>query len=325
MNAHGYLAVNDGDKQPWDTDPRNLEFLDREERFTGSTPNEPIVTLIGFLPLDFSTMNRLIPNRSELTFDLLRQSDEFLIFGGTGDKYNIPDNTTYKILVEDLNLYIKRPLVTGATYARHEKMFAEDKLARFYFWGNETVRFTVPQGVTTYTSLPIITKTLHPTKVFVVFCPEKALVGSFDSNPLDFAPPPNLTKASLVLDGHDVFGLDDLVGIDRDTGLDEINYAKLMMTCQNFGSNSNPLKISLGQFKTSYYILSADLTSNSTVTADKLNLLRQGNLNVQIKFSEGLDQAWVIIVWTLSSQLMRYAPAGIPAMTEETPGPAVLK
>lgn len=318
-DSWGYLSMADGDKNPNIVGKMNLAFDRRRLRYTGNpddlTGSAPIVMLLGTLPTDLHSLNRLIPDKSELTIDLERHSDKFLIFAGKD--YGAPYN--FKLIVKDVQLYVRRPQLKQSYIIGQERLFKENKKAHLYFYENETLRFQLPMGVATFQSLPIVTKSRHPVKIFVAFCPETALLGSYQTNPLDFAPPKGLSSAYLTLNGEDPMGFVDMTANDRDSGQDEVNYFRFCNTMQAWGSNSNPPRITLEQYKSNYFILACDLTSNATVVPEKLNLVRQGLLHINLRFKgQGLTTSWVAIVWAICPQLITYAPGETPSITQET-------
>jgi hypothetical protein len=315
QRSWGLIAGVDGDVMPTNTTVKdNDQFDERVVKYctVKPEPKPTKVALVGDLPTDFQSMNRLLPQQCGVEIELTRASDEFLIYGGKDNE--TPTGTKYHLKVPACTLHAKKPLVKEVYFKAAQKAFAEGKPARLYFYENEVLRLAIPQNVSYFTSQNLGSKGNHPIKIFCVFSRESDISGGYNHNPLQMGPPDELLSAAITLDGVDPLGINDYYSNTRETGQDVIQYWKTLNTIQK-DSNFQPSNLSLKGFTRYCYIISCDLTSTNSVSAGTLNMVRQGNVQVHFQFKETLKEQWVCQVWMISANLMTILPGGIPTIS----------
>jgi hypothetical protein len=304
----------DGDKQPGITQG-NKKWETRQSIFCTEKPSTTgeHVSMIGLLPTDFQSMNRLLPQQSGLQIDLYKQPDHFLLFGGKNFKEK--KNVRYVFDIPFLGLWMKRPLLKEVYFKEEQKKFSEGKVGRMYYYENEILRLAIPQGVSYYTSQNLQAKGGHAVKMFVIFSPTANTMPRLDRNPLEFAPPGGLVAAGLTLDGTDPMGLNNFYASDRSHGMDIILYMRLMEAVQKWHSNNAPAQVSIQQFLESLYIIGVDLTSTGSVTQDRLNMVKQGRINLNMRFDPPNAEELDAYVWMVSPNMISYVPGGTPSIS----------
>jgi hypothetical protein len=155
------------------TDVYNIAFARRKERIAGSKT----VQCYGPVHCDFLQDDRLLPPGVRLTLKFYRAPDNFVLMSNDANK-------TYKIIIEDLKLFIRHVTVSDRIVASHIAQF-EKGPAIFPF--TKTVIKTQVQtvGITNFTVLGVVNG-LFPKTIIFTFLSSGSLNGSYMSNPYNF-------------------------------------------------------------------------------------------------------------------------------------------
>ena len=149
------------------------------------------MSLIAPIFLPAHQTERLFPSMLKCSWSFVKQSNEFFLKTNDTSK-------SYKYVIEDLRLYIKKVELYPSANLELEKRFANSnvKIPLNHFYTRD---FTIPAAVRSYNFDNVFSSSFLPTKVLVALENQSNFTGSLGNSPLSFQPF-NLTDLYFTVD-----------------------------------------------------------------------------------------------------------------------------
>ena len=152
------IAPGDLNADPDNTFTNDSEDLKKRRNLfvKNSDGTAPVKLLVGLLTHDLSTLNHPIPNKCEIIIQLTRNTVERLLDIGPAkeadkDTFSLPSTTRYRIRIHELNLLVRRPLLSEQALSVVQKNLAS-KPIRYYFLKMEMSWQSLEYGKQIYNS-----------------------------------------------------------------------------------------------------------------------------------------------------------------------------
>ncbi|GIY08668.1 hypothetical protein CDAR_405301 [Caerostris darwini] len=238
------------------------------------------VDMIGGLHGDLFHQERLLLNLVDVKIKLIRSKPEFCLQGNAG----------YKVVLEKINLLVRKVRVSPGVILGHAKAL-ENGTAKYPLNRVLCKVYSVPQGSMSFVQDNIFVGQM-PKRIIVGCVDNDAFHGTFEKSPFEFKhyhmnfigiyvdgqPKPhaplelNFDKNNYIKGYHSLFSGTEKIGHDQGLFISREDYIK-----------GNTLFA---------FNLSPDLCNG-----DHLNLIKQSNLRLEIKFSQSLSQTISVIVF----------------------------
>ncbi|GIX99585.1 hypothetical protein CDAR_26361 [Caerostris darwini] len=245
------------------------------------------VDMIGGLHGDLFHQERLLLNLVDVKIKLIRSKPEFCLQGNAG----------YKVVLEKINLLVRKVRVSPGVILGHAKALENDT-AKYPLNRVLCKAYSVPQGSMSFVQDNIFVGQM-PKRIIVGCADNDAFHGTFEKSPFEFKhnhmnfigiyvdgqPKPhaplelNFDKNNYIKGYHSLFSGTEKIGHDQGLFISREDYIK-----------GNTLFA---------FNLSPDLCNG-----DHLNLIKQSNLRLEIKFSQSLSQTISVIVFAEFDNVM---------------------
>ena len=239
--------------------------------------------LIGHLHCDVFNQSRLLLNGVEVRVRLVRSRDEFCLMD--------PANA-YTIHIEEANLLVRRVKISPSIMLAHAKALNKTT-AKYPLTRVEVKSFTMSSGTHGQTLDNIVLGQL-PKRIIVAFFENKAFNGDRLLNPFNFQNF-KVNFLCLYVDGIQIPSKPLQPNFDKGSYID--CYNSLFSGCGIFFMNEGN-SISRSDYPNGYCIFAFDLTPD--LSANDLthwNLLKHGNVRLDVRFAESLKSTVNCIVY----------------------------
>jgi len=261
----------------------NQGLVSRRRYVSGSR----YVDMIGHLHVDLCNQEKFVLNGIEMRFRLIRSRNSFTIMSKTV--------TDYKVDIAEVNLFVRRCKINPSVLLAHSKTL-ESGSAKYPITRVEVKTVTLPTGITGKTLDSVFLGQL-PKRVIVGLVDNRAFNGDFKKNPFNFHHY-NVNYFALYVDGEQVPGGKPLQP-DYTVGgeLYVLAYHTLFAgTGIHFSDSGNDIDRS--EFPYGNHLLAFDLTPDmSAGQSSHWNLVRNGNLRIEIGFKEALTETVNCVVY----------------------------
>ena len=241
------------------------------------------IELIGKLHCDIFNSDRYLINNVSMNLKLIPSRSEFCLMGN--------ETGNYSVSVDSAILLVRKAQINPSVMLGHA-MALEKTTAKYPIKRVVVKQHTIGLGV----SSKVISNISHsslPSRVVIGMVTNSAYDGSYILNPFNFRHF-NLSKLNLMVDGQSAPYYKPL----------EFNFAENQYIRGYYSLFENIDKpvfatgndISRLDYPNGYSLFAFDLTPD-LCSSDQFNLIRSGNLDLALTFSQSLDSSIVVIIY----------------------------
>lgn len=274
----GYLDEADPTKDDKDA---NTGLKARYEH----TKDSQTVELIGRIHEDVFNIDRLMINGVDLRLKLTRLKNEFCLLSSAA-------GANFKVVLEDVILFIRKEKVSPSVMLGHAEAL-RITTAKYPIKRMDFKVFSIPRGALNISQDNVFNGKV-PKRIVVAMVDNDAYSGNYKKNPFNFKTN-DLSFLGVYVDGE------PLPSKPLQPKFDPVNGRGYIMAYQSMFSGTGMMFEDLGndmtrdEFSQGYAIFCFDLTPD-LCNGTHYNLIRKGNLRLEIQFAKTLPQSTNIIV-----------------------------
>ena len=246
------------------------------------TKGNRMVDMVGTIHSDLFFQDKYLLNNINLRVRLVRSKDAFCLMGAK--------DATFKVKIHECKLIVRKIRLSPSIFLAHAKAL-EMGNAKYPIRRAICKTFTVPRGNLDVNQENLFSGQL-PTRIVIGCVDNNSFNGSFHKNPFNFKHF-NLTQLKIYLDGQQ----QSLKPI-------EPNFAtnKYILVYSTLFSGTGKLQkdegidITRTDYSNGYALYAFDLTPD-LAEGGHFNLLRQGNVRLELKFGAALAETTNVIVY----------------------------
>ena len=241
------------------------------------------VDLLGRLHSDLFYQPKYLPNDVTIRIRLIRSKHNFCLMSAT-------PNENYKINIKDCKIYVRKVKLSPSVFVAHAKAL-EHGNAKYPLHRAVCKTFTVPAGNLDCSQENLFSGQL-PTRLVIGCVDNDAFNGSYGKNPYNFKHY-NLNKLKVYLDGQQ----QSIRPLEPDFAHDQYISAYMTLftgTGKQFVGEGN--QIHRDDYAKGYTLYAYDLTPDLGED-DHFNLIKEGNVRVDMKFGVALPNTINVIVY----------------------------
>ena len=243
--------------------------------------------MVGHLHIDLCNQNKFMLNGVEMRLRLVRSKNAFCIMSKTV--------TTYKVHIKEANLFVRRCKINPSVLLAHSRTL-ESGTAKYPITRVEVKSITLPAGIQNKTLDSVFLGQL-PKRIIVGMVTNKAFNGDYKKSPYNFQHF-KMNYFALYVDGEQVpmKALQPVFGPNDQEAYVLAYHTLFSGTGIHFGDSGNDT--SRAEYKKGYTLLAFDLTPDlSANESTHWNLMRNGNLRMELGFAEALTESVNVIVY----------------------------
>ena len=241
------------------------------------------VDLLGRIHADIFYQPKYLPNDVTIRIRLVRNKNNFCLMSAT-------PNENYKVRISDCKIYVRKVKLSPSVFVAHAKAL-ETGNAKYPLRRVICKTFTVPRGNLDCTQENLFSGQL-PTRLVLGCVDNAAFNGDYGKNPFNFKHF-SLSQLKVYLDGQQ----QNIRPLDLN--FESNHYINAYMTLytgtgKQFMDEGN--QIQRDDFSRGYAIYAFDLTPD-LAEDDHFNLIKDGNVRVDMKFAAALPNTMNVIVY----------------------------
>jgi hypothetical protein len=264
----------------------NTGLRDRRQFINGGRP----VELFGRLHVDLFHQDRLLVNGVGMKLRLVRSKDAFVLHSNDGEQF--------KINIQDVSLYVRKVKVNPQVQLAHLQTLQKGN-AKYPLKRVVTKVFAVPQGQMQVQKENLFLGQL-PNRLIIGLITNQAFHGSYAHNPFNFKHY-NTNYICLHVGGHSIPAKPFTPNFEQ--GLFARSFFTLSQAAgtafQDAGNG-----IHLSDYDKGYTLWVFDLTADDSASADHSQLIKHGNMRLEIHFADALPHTINIIAHAEFQNLM---------------------
>ena len=258
------------------------EGLKKRHKFT---KHSNVVDMIGPIHSDIFFQDRHMLNGVDLKLKLIRSNDSFCLMA-TGA------NPTYKVKIQNVSVFVRKVKISSGVMLGHMKAL-EKGTAKYPLKRNLCKMVSVPRGNLSLTQDHVFLGQL-PTRIVVGCVTNEAFNGRYGKNPFNFQHF-NVNYLTVHVDGEQIPYTPLKPNFNTPGG----NYIRAYQTLfsgtdKMYQDEGNA--ITREDYMGGYGLYAFDLSPDLSV-GGHLNLVRHGNLRLDIHFSNPLDKTINVIIY----------------------------
>ena len=279
LSSEGYYRDSTGFFEDKRLDGKNSGFKIRGKLCANSS----VLDMMGKLHCDVMNMGRYLLNGVDMKIRLLTTPERFHLLDDT-------DNVSYKTKIENISLYVRKVKLNPVVSLTHHKML-ENQTAKYPLKRVTIKSFSVPSGNLSITKDNLFLSQL-PTRIIVGCVSSEAFNGSYKKNPFNFSHF-NINYISLFVDGNQT----PLTPLTPNFESKEYVrcyhrlFSELGLASKNAGNY-----IEYRDFIGGNTLFTFDL-SPSILDGNQFELMRSGNLRLELKFNKPLSESIHVLVY----------------------------
>ncbi|XP_054257268.1 uncharacterized protein F54H12.2-like [Macrosteles quadrilineatus] len=252
----------------------------------GFVKKSTYVDMVGNLHLDLCNQDKFMLNGVEMRLRLVRSRNSFAVMSKTA--------TDCKVHIREANLFVRRCKINPGVLVAHSKTL-ESGTAKYPITRVDVKSITLPSGILGKTLDSVFLGQL-PKRIIVGLVDNVAFNGDFKKNPFNFQHF-NLNYFALYIDGEQVPCKALTPAFTGDSKLYALAYHTLFTgTGIQFADKGN--EIDRTEYPNGYCLMAFDLTPDmSAGESSHWNLVRNGNLRIELQFKEALAASVNCIVY----------------------------
>lgn len=254
---------------------------------TSMTAKSSSVDMIGTPFADIFNQNRYLVNNVNMKLRLIRHSPEFSLMG-SGGTTEAPES--YRIVIEQATLFIHKAKIATSSLLSHAAVM-QSTSAKYPIRRVEMKSFSISKGDTVVSRDNIVLGQM-PTRVVLGLVDSKALNGDLTANPFNFDNW-KLNYLALHVDSDQI----PSTALTPDYG--NGNYIREYQTlfdALGLWKTDRGICISRNEYPEGFTLYAFDLTPTQASCCGAFNLLRQGNLKLEMRFKEPLKETVSVVL-----------------------------
>lgn len=260
--------------------------LGLKKRYAVSSRSK-IIDLTGPLHADIFQQDRLLLPSIDIKVKLSPSKSEFCLMSPNVDE-------GYKVMITQAVLQVRRVRVNPSVALGHARAL-EKGHAMYPLTRSEIKPFSVPQGSMSVSKDNLFLGQL-PQRLVIACVDADSYNGVFSKSPFNFKNK-NVNFLSLTLDGQSVPSTKALTPKFTQTNGESCTQAyQTLFTGLNKMYNDTGSFISLQEYSQGYTVYCFDLSPDLN-SGDHMNLLRKGNLRLEMRFQNALTQTIMVLVY----------------------------
>jgi hypothetical protein len=250
------------------------------------------VDMIGHLHMDLCNQDKFMLNGVEMRLRLVRSRNTFAIMS---------KSVSYKVNIKEANLYVRRCKINPSVLVAHSKTL-EHGSAKYPITRVDVKTITLPSGIRGKTLDSVFLGQL-PKRIIVGLVSNQAFNGDFKKNPFNFQHF-NMNFFALYVDGEQIPSKPLQPVYKKGEERYVLAYHTLFSgTGIQFSDAGNT--IDRDDYPNGYCLMAFDLTPDmSAGETGHWNLVRNGNLRIEIGFAEPLTETVNCIVYAESDNVI---------------------
>lgn len=247
-----------------------------------------VVDLCGPLLLDFFMQNKYCLHNVDVGIKLVPSKPEFqtLMYTAAGVANRA---TAFKVVYEKAVLFVRRvKAVPSFINGLEEKLNLQNAI--YPLQRTEVTTYTIPQGNTSHNKESLF-RGLMPKLVLVAFVRNDAYNGAYGQNPFNFNHM-NTNYMALYREGEPIPSRP--FQPDFANNKYQREYTSLLQSVNIFNKNED-IDLTPSEYSDGYTIFGFNLTPDLSI-ADHAQPIRDGNIRLEVRFSEALAQTINVIV-----------------------------
>jgi hypothetical protein len=238
--------------------------------------------MIAPLHIDLKSTTKYLINGVEMTVKLNQSKPEFYIMSST----NIPKCT---LTIEDAELFVRRVKISPSVLVGHARALSLGT-AKYPITRVEVKTVTIPSGVQNKTLDSLFTGQM-PTRCIVGFVKNSAFNGSYNTNPFQFKHF-NLSYFSFYMDGIQIPTKPFTPNFTDNLFIREYNS---LFDGSGIFHKDVGLSITRSDYSEGFSLICTDMTPDLSCHEGHWCLIKNGNLRLELRFQEALEQPITVI------------------------------
>lgn len=235
------------------------------------------IEMIAPIYSDIFNQARYLPNNVSIKIRLVRSRPEFCLMAAA--------NKVYKVIIDNATLHMTTAKLSPSVQIAHETILR-----------NNTMKFPIQRGVTKVFGISSGMSSVNkdnlvlgqmPTRIIVGLVTQEAMNGKFEKNPFNFQHF-DLNHIQLFVDSEPVPAKP--LTPNFNTG-EYIRAYQSLFTGSNTWRADKTIPISREDYSKGYTLYMFDLTQDKTGCPEMFNLIKSGNLRIDLKFGTQLTTA----------------------------------
>ncbi len=264
---------------PHDDAAENMGF----KRRSALTDEGRVVDMLGCIHSDLFFQDRFLPNDINIRIRLVRNKDAFCLMSSVAA-------AAYKVRILECKLFVRKVKLSPSVFLAHAKALEHGNV-KFPIRRAICKTFTIPRGNLDASQESLFSGQI-PTRLVIGCVDNDAFNGSYTKNPFNFKHM-NLSQLKVYVDGQQHFVKPLEINFANNQYINA--YASLFMGTGKWMRDEGN-GISREDFPGGYALYAFDLTADLSEN-DHFNLIRQGNIRLDMKFSQALASTINVIAF----------------------------
>jgi len=241
------------------------------------------IDLIGNLHADLFFQSRYILNDVNIKVRLVRNKDAFCLMA--------PAGSAFKVNILDCKLFVRKMKISPSVFVAHAKVM-ETTTAKYPIRRAVCKSFTIPRGNLDVSQESLFSGQL-PCRIVLGLVDNDSYNGSYSKNPFNFKHH-HLNQVKIYLDGQQ----QSLKPIEPDYANNQFiaAYSAVFAGTGKLARDEG-LDITREDYSGGYALYCYDLTPDLAEDIGHFNLIKQGNIRLDLKFSQALANTINVIAY----------------------------
>jgi hypothetical protein len=272
-------ATHFEDANPHDANAANNGFKKR----SALTDEGRVVDMLGCIHSDLFFQDRFLPNDVNIRIRFVRNKDSFCLMSSV-------QGAAYKVRILECKLYVRKVKLSPSVFLAHAKALERGNV-KFPIRRAICKTFTIPRGNLDASQESLFSGQL-PTRLVIGCVDNDAFNGLYAKNPFNFKHM-NLSQLKVYLDGQQQSVKPLEINFANNQFINA--YATLFMGTGKWMRDEGN-NISREDFAGGYALYAFDLTPDMA-EGDHFNLVKQGNIRLDMKFAQALPNTINVIAF----------------------------
>ena len=234
---------------------------------------------------DIFFQKRFILNSVDLKLKLIRNSDSLVLMAA--------QNSNFKLKIENASFFVRKLKINNGIQLEHiEKLDKYLQPAIYPLRRVEMKTVNISTGSLSWNEENLFQDIL-PKRIVLAMVNSKAFEGAYELNPYNFVHK-NLKYCNLIVNGRSVPQKPLVSDFSNSSSLRQ--YFNLLESTGKVFNNGG-LDIDRSDYENGYTLLAFDLTPDLD-EAGCYHIIKKGNIRLEIKFGQGLDQPTNVVVYS---------------------------
>jgi len=249
------------------------------------TAQSKLLDLYGRVHSDIFHQDRLLLTGVDLRLKLSRSKDAFVLMGAQAD--------TYRLVVTHASLFVRKVRPAPSVLLAHNQTLSRTN-AKYPLQRCEVKTFTIPKDSLQGNLDNVVLGSL-PSMCLIGLVSNKAYNGAYNENPFRFHHY-NVNHLCLHVDGRQVPS--SALRPDFTNNLFVRSYVSLFQSIGKLSQDEGPA-LPYSHYSKGYTLYGFDLSSDLSSSQSHFNLVKQGNIRIDIRFKEPLPETVNLVLYLI--------------------------